>query len=531
MKTRASTNCTYRRRASGFLTGCLFLFTLFLCIPATHAGPYDKTGTQWAPYLEWSIQNSSVSGNPFDLIATVAFTHQQTGEKRVTGMFYDGSDTWKFRFAGTQPGTWTFKSTSGDPELNGISGTVTIQENPGVHGFVTHDGEKWMRQGTNQAFVPQYIMYAGPAYFHSKPEKIDADIQTFMVEHGFTGFHVPIMCMWFDINNERSDAISRPDPDLRTFEALDLLITKVHKAGGLVHLWAWGDESRKQTPAKWGINGVEDKRLQRYIAARLGPLPGWTMGYGYDLWEWVNESQLANWHSYMQEHMAWDHYLGARAGKNQLNQIYEGMDYSSYEQHKPDYQKYVETITRRPSKPSFSEDRFRIGGSSKDYSFTETRRGLWHAAMAGGVANIWGNLSGGCDEIYSGLVAPCTYPNPEWIRTNTTFFDKRFTRDLVRANGLTDGYALKGNSNNYIFYKENAQSIRMDLSGMSEPRPAVAVDTLKPYKEIAIGTYAPGVHQWEAPYASDWAISIESTGTAAPSPPAPPAEVKIIEAG
>ena len=53
---------------------------------------------------------------------------------------------------------------------------------------------------------------------------------------------------------------------------LELLITKVHAAGGLVHIWAWGDEARRWTPVRWGKNGKVDKRLQRYIAARLGPL-------------------------------------------------------------------------------------------------------------------------------------------------------------------------------------------------------------------------------------------------------------------
>ena len=63
-----------------------------------------------------------------------------------------------------------------------------------------------------------------------------------------------------------------PRPDLRTFDALELLIRKTNAAGGIVHIWAWGDESRRQTPIRLGgKNGPADRRLQRYIAARLGP--------------------------------------------------------------------------------------------------------------------------------------------------------------------------------------------------------------------------------------------------------------------
>jgi len=44
-------------------------------------------------------------------------------------------------------------------------------------------------------------------------------------------------------------------------------------------LWAWGDEQRRMTPKRWGINGKVDRRLQRYICARLGPLPGWSIAF------------------------------------------------------------------------------------------------------------------------------------------------------------------------------------------------------------------------------------------------------------
>jgi len=144
-----------------------------------------------------------------------------------------------------------------------------------------------------------------------------------------------------DFDKSRSSEISSPspNPDPRTFEALELLIRKVNAAGGVVHIWTWGDEQRKMTPKKWGINGQADRRLQRYICARLGPLPGWSMSYGFDLQEWVNQNDLRKWHEYMHRHLGWFHFLGGRAPD--LTQIYDGLDYSSYQQHRPDYDVYV----------------------------------------------------------------------------------------------------------------------------------------------------------------------------------------------
>jgi len=93
-------------------------------------------------------------------------------------------------------------------------------------------------------------MYAAPKYFHDNPNKIDTDIKSFLVEHGFNGFHVVGSCQWFDIDKLKSSEIRVPNPDPRTFEALELLITKVHAAGGMVHLWMWGDEARRWTPRR-----------------------------------------------------------------------------------------------------------------------------------------------------------------------------------------------------------------------------------------------------------------------------------------
>ena len=486
----------------------------------------NQQGRQWRPYLEWSLSNGTFEGNPFDLVATVTFVHSESGEKRTTEMFHDHGQTWKFRFTGTRPGHWAFTTSSADPELDGHRGAITVAPNDHGYGFVTHSGNKWARpfgsRGELRAFVPQYVMYDGPAAFYGKPERIAGDIQTFIVEHGFTGFHVPVLCRWFDLEQERSDAIhvSDPNPDRRTFQALELLIGKTHAAGGVVHLWTWGDEQRTMTPVRWGINGKADKRLQRYIAARLGPLPGWTMGYGFDLDEWVKAGELEAWRDYMHHHLGWPHLFGGRpAGPNRgtdhsaYQRWNKPLDYASFEHHRPTYEVYTAAMDGFPNKPSLSEDRFRIRKSSryaeKDYSMETTRQGLWHSAMAGGVANIWGNMIGPKGGVDANRSASFPYPKPVWIKTYAEFFLDRFFVDMVRDNKITDGACLKRSCGTfYVFYKEDATSIRMDLSTMPNPRPAVAVDALKPYREIELGKLSPKQHLWKPPYQSDWAVAV-----------------------
>ena len=480
-----------------------------LALAGTATAEHTPTGPArlWEP-VEWTFQNTSYAGNPFDLVAKAVFTHAETGQEIRTELFYAGDDIWKLRFTGIRTGKWRFVTESSDPDLSGLKGALQVEPNPGVPGFMTNYGSKWGRLGTDEAFVPQYVMYTDPNVFYRKPKRIDADIQEFFVGHGFNGFHIAALCRWFDLDKTRSSEITAadPNPDPRTFEAIELLLRKVHKAGGVVHIWAWGDEQRRMTPKKWGLNGKVDQRLQRYICARLGPLPGWSMGYGFDLQEWVEEKDLRLWHEYMHRHLGWFHFLGGRAPD--LTQIYDGLDYSSYQQHRPDYGIYVKAIQQYPDKPTFLEDRFRVRKNvypDKDYDFDMTRRGLWHSTMAGGAANIWGNL---LDPRPDGMSHP--YPNKHQILTWSRFWKNRFCKEMVRDNQLTDGVCLKVPGNLLVFYKEDTDSIRMDLTELRGALRAIAVDTRRRYKEIEIGGLKAQPGQlFKAPHRSDWAVAVE----------------------
>jgi len=483
------------------------LIILWIVFTPVLASPTRKAKL-WEP-VTWTFRNPSYSGNPFDLVAKATFTHASGGQKIQTEFFYDDGDTWKLRFTGTRVGLWSFITESADPELNGLKGKLGVGPNSGVPGFITKYGSKWGRLGIDQAFVPQYVMYCDPPTFYRDPDRIDTDIRTFFVEHGFNGFHIAVVCRWFDLDKQRSHEItsSSPNPDPRTFEAIELLLQKVHAAGGVVHIWAWGDEQRRMTPKKWGLNGEVDRRLQRYICSRLGPLPGWSMSYGWDLQEWAKESDLRTWHEYMHRHLGWFHFLGGRAPD--LTQIYDGLDYSSYQQHRPDYDIYVKAIDQYPEKPTFLEDRFRVRKNvypKKDYDFSMTRRGLWHSTMAGGVANIWGNL---LNPRPDGMSHP--YPNKEQILTWSRFWKSRFQKELVRANSLTDGVCLKVPGKLLVFYKEDTDSIQMDLSELRGIIRGVAVDTCRSYKEIDLDGLSPKAGQiFKAPSRSDWAVTVQA---------------------
>jgi len=119
----------------------------------------SKTCKMWE-VLEWEIDNSSCPvSNPYDLVAKVTFTHADTGSAHTTEMFYDSSNTWKFRFTGTRTGRWTFTTASRDPELNGYKGQVTVKPNPDpkIKGFLTHKGNKFAIMDRDDTDLKPYV--------------------------------------------------------------------------------------------------------------------------------------------------------------------------------------------------------------------------------------------------------------------------------------------------------------------------------------------------------------------------------------
>ncbi|MFO7901722.1 MAG: DUF5060 domain-containing protein [Planctomycetota bacterium] len=506
----------------------------------------QRSVKQWHPFVEWRIDDVTVGDaiNPFDVVAWVVFEHDESGETIRTGMFHGGADTWKFRFTGTKVGWWSFETSCADAaDLDGLSGTVKVEPNDNAvlgRGFVTSNDHEWMWSGNGRAFVPQLVMGPSIYMYYQNPGRIESGLRRWYSEHGFNGIHIGVAMRWYDIHRDRRDADAdvpsgvdprreerdsgpmekNPNPDPRTFETLERLITASYKAGGMVHLWKWGDENRTMTPIGLvgGINGEADRRLQRYISARLGPLPGWTMGYGFDLWEWVDVDQLQVWHSHMHEQMGWPHMLGGRTHRHGTpleDLLTDRLDYIGFETHQPDLQKYTKALELHPTKPVFMEDRFRVRDPSpypdKDYTPEMVRQGLWRSMMAGGVANIWGYQPGATGESDA-------FPNREQIKTYATFHDRYFTTSMVRDEDRTNGTCLGTKDQSVLlFYWENEQSLRMDLSGMAGERDAVAVDTRKPYEEIDLGDVADDLH-WQARTEGDWAVAV----TTRPSQPREP---------
>jgi len=506
----------------------------------------NQTGMLNQPFLEWTLTYAGAEENPYDVEAVAVFTHEDGAVKRSL-MYYAGDNTWKFRFTGTQTGEWQIL-TQGPGTLNGKTGQVTIRKDPVKthNGFIAPNGHRWRWEGTRQVFVPQLVMAGEPdAYWNSNElnqSKIEFTVNRFLEETKFTGLHMQVGGRWFDIKRKNTTVeggyiMGPQNPDPRTFEVIEQMLMQLEEHDGMLHLWLWGADAwgyGHQGPA--GIGGPESEtaeRLFRYLAARLGALPNWSMGYGWDLEEWTSPEQLSTWKNSLEEYLGgWDHVIGGRAHHrgDPPQEVFWAGDYTGYTSFRPNYDVYLETIQHNPDRPSFQEDRFRIRIKDqfffKDYTPEMLVRGLWHSTLAGGVANIWGNLTAGPgDNLSAGFNDNGIMLEGQINTYHEFFFGKnRFLEELSPANQLTDykkgveitrygGGALNvcsksPDNTKFIFYREGCEAIRMDLSGMEGTRSAVAVDIQRPYQEIKLGKLAVADQNWQAPYASDWVIAV-----------------------
>ncbi|GEM_PF-3445131 len=498
----------------------------------------DRSGVVWET-LEWSVANPTYSGNPFDLAASVVFSREGGGEQISTGLFYDGNNQWKFRFTGTRTGVWTFTTSSSDPDLDGLGGAVTVTPNPDgeKEGFLGHQGNKYAVQYGNNGDTKGYLfnVYMTEGNFRSNLDVFGSDLgqasaraQAYLDEakqDGFEIIHILVYHNWFEFGARTYNDHGSSNPDPLSFEVLEEIIATVYASGGRVHLWAWGDDDRTPGGLSGGINGTADRRVQRYIAARLGPLPGWTMGYGFDLFEWASGSQVNSWASYLHERMGWQHLLAARgeilSGGHNMN------SYDGFGRNVPlrttsggpqDYGEVLEDMNGDLARPHFYEERHTYLRSGFNLDMDGTRRLLWWEAMAGGMGGFFGFFSS----------SPQPYPNPEQLRTHYTFWHEndRFLLSMAPQNGLiTGGYCLKSSdAQRYVFYREGADSMTIDLSGMNGSQPAVGVNLKNVYQEIPLGGLAPGPHTLNFPESSDWAVAVGVFNAPADeTPPSAPA--------
>jgi hypothetical protein len=506
--------------------------------------------------VEYTLTNATWSGNAFDLVATVTFTH--AGGTRTTEMFYTGSDIWKFRFTGTQTGVWEFTTSSRDVDLDGHTGliTVTPRVDLRVKGFLTHVGNKYTimeedvhhREGyvyqvfMNQQDYEQQHEHHSRILEHPSRSNLIPEYWRNTRENGFDIYFFAVFYSWFrmgalsisDFSGSADPDLEQPDPAL--FDILESAIKYAHQRGGRTHIRAWGDNDRKQTPNHLhdGFRGKRHQRLIRYMAARLGPLPGWSMNFGFDTVEMPNaEADTAWWADEMNRRMGWPHILTSRGWEDDSfgAHSYAGFggnpyDLETTDKGPADYEEIKQHIEAHSGKPSIYEERHTYNrwncwpGRVLDRNRLDEigcRRLIWWQAMAGGMGGFFGHFSERFNR-YGPFRpdGPCGY-HPESLkqafRTYREFWKHgrlklSMSPDNSRVTGATGYCLVAADKRHFIAFAEDADSVTLDLRDMADSQTIVAVDARVDYREIDKGRLRAGVHTIRFASTSDWVLAV-----------------------
>ncbi|MEM8758472.1 MAG: GC-type dockerin domain-anchored protein [Planctomycetota bacterium] len=486
---------------------------------------------------QYWVRIPPVGGNPFDVDGTVTFSGSD-GSEIETPMFYDGPDDvgrsiYRFRFTGQKPGvTYQIETQSNVSGLDGHTGRLTTlpSSDPDGWGFVQAVGNRFaVERGPNGVLTGFLlnIVQTDPAGSNSpfkhlhltdlldNPEGRTRQYARYARDHGFTAIYVLLTNHLLTEGAFESADVTSDDPNIEVFRKLDRIVETAHEEGLHVHFWRWGDANRGWSPQQLpgGINGSVDRELTEYIGARLGPLPSWSIGYGFDLHEWVTPAQLESWRDRLVGSMGFPHVLSARSYRfsdapwTMIGYSQGDTEMGRSTDREPDYNELRSLFNSNSARPHLLEERNVLGRWGVDSD--DTRMLMWRAAMAGGVGGWYGFF-----ESDPAFTNDAGYTNQAALKTHADFWRDRFQLDMQEDNDLTRGasqgqFALRSPSTNQIVvFGTNTSRVDLNLAGLSQPLEAVAVDTRLAYNEINLGSLSSNDQQWNAPYQSDWAISI-----------------------
>jgi hypothetical protein len=537
-----------------------FLLLYQLTMTNGHAMNLDQRQAEMWKYEEWTLVNTSWTGNPFDVIASVTFVHSGTGLSHKTQMFYAGDKRWKFRFTGTRTGNWNFSTSSSDPELDGHTGSLTVgpRSDSRLKGFLTNVGNKYAIMDEdidhltgyvyqvfmNQQDYEQQHRHSSRILGHPNRDALIADYWNNTQDNGFDIYFFAVFYSWFRMGALSIDDFSSnsdphlDQPDLALFDVLETAIKYAHERGGRTHIWAWGDNDSRQTPNRLGggIRGARHLRLMRYIAARLGPLPGWVMSFGFDTIEMPDaEMDTAWWADEMRRLMGWPHILMSRGWHNDS---FGANSYASFgaapydlqtsDKGPVDYHEIRQHLEAHINKPSIYEERHTYNrwqcwpGPVSDpnrLSETGSRRLIWWQAMAGGMGGFFGHFSTRFN-IFGPFRpdGPCGYHSESLktaFRTHREFWsDGRLnlsmSPDNCRVTGSNTYCLASADNRQFIYFVEDTNSVTLDLRSMPGSQSVVAVDTRAEYDEKDMGSLMAGIHKIRLDKTSDWVIAVGS---------------------
>lgn len=448
------------KKVESLLLLCFILFTVSL---------YAVDVGKWRRYVI-TLPNSSYSGNPFELEVDGTFTHTGTGTVITLPGYYDGNDEWKIAFMPTLLGQWTYVTSSTDPELDGVTGSLNCVASglPGMLVADSIDGRKW--KFTDGPYV---VPIALRLEFFSEPGST-SDITaaaTFMSSNH-------IQMLETRLTEETGQFGGRHDFifqgnwqnhqfDLTIWDRMEQRMEVLTDYGLGGHIMFYSDQAG--APG-WGGQSATEALVIRYAIARLASFPVVWFNTGIDVSEYRSQSDIDWFGQQIRNLDPYGHPISSRHGGGSGNIIMSGQTFNSW----GDQKAFINTMTNHflnASTPVSMDDAWgenRPSHQSKNFQPEDIRRAFWKCLLAGGLGGLIRSDGGGCGQ--DGYFHfPCLAQDLEseqWLTLINPFLETQLGNTfatMIPAPALvSNGYCLADPAGSKLVYFKTGVNDRWD---------------------------------------------------------------------
>lgn len=496
--------------------------------PQQRLTPAPSVG-KWHRYVV-SIRNDSFSGNPFELALDATFTHKSSGATIKLPGYYAGNNTWKVGFMPTRTGEWTYVTSSSDPDLDDVTGSLTAVESghPGMLKADSANPRKW-----------KYVdgPYVAPIALRFDVFHEDGTIERFAQVADFLKEDVGGHLFEFTFRNEVYSDWQKRQFDLALWDRLEERMDVLTERGLGIHFMVYSDDS--QRPA-WPAQSDAEKLLIRYLVARLAGYPVVWYNTGIDIAENRGQAWI-NW--YGQQVRALDPYghpISSRYGGGSGDLVMSGQTFDS----RGDRLAIISDMTRyfKESRvpvsmdDAWSENSPEAARRGKDFTEHDIRRAVWKTVMAGGLGSlIRGSTLYNNDLWFRMRNIESELESEQYLRLVNWFIQNKlgntFGSMVPEASLVSNGYALADPGRTRLLYflmgvndrydSGNGGSVTLKLSGLNKTYEAIWFDP-RTGNEARTGSIRGAQdHTLAPPSKDDWVLLLSASGSGDPATATP----------
>ena len=301
-----------------------FLIFLIFSVDVFSKKEADRVET-YSRY-EVSFENDTWSGNPFDLEFNVELVSPSGRVINQFG-FYAGDNVWKLFFMPDETGRWRYKTLSADSDLSGKEGKFICIKS-GIGAPLATSGKQWVFKHGKGCFplIWAPIVPDGAHWgFRGRPYTDEA-VQDALLFSGEVakatllgiGELVVAPVGWAkEWPQSALPYIAGKEGDEFFLPFWDELNKKLDAAATMnmgAYIMIFGDD--EMNPNRYGITPYSDKekRLLRYVVARLACYPHILWDTGIDIGEYRDDKWISYFAEWFLQNDLWQHPVSSRSG-------------------------------------------------------------------------------------------------------------------------------------------------------------------------------------------------------------------------